>query len=59
MVYSLMKKPSTFRLSDEANRILDALASRLGLTRTAVLEMVLRERDLAKPKVTPEKARSP
>jgi hypothetical protein len=38
-----MKRPVSFRLSAEARRILAALARKYGLTRTAVLEMLLRQ----------------
>jgi hypothetical protein len=38
-----MKKPATFRLSDEARAMLDALASLRGLTHTAMLEVLIRQ----------------
>ena len=38
-----MKQQTGFRLSEEALRLLDALGARHGLTRTAVLEMLIRE----------------
>ena len=38
-----MKQHTGFRLSEEALRLLDALAARYGLNRTAALEMLIRE----------------
>ncbi len=38
-----MKQHTGFRLSEEALRLLDALAVRHGLNRTATLEMLIRE----------------
>jgi predicted transcriptional regulator len=37
------KKNATFRLSEEAMRLLTALAQRRGINRTAVVEMLIRE----------------
>lgn len=38
-----MKQQTGFRLSEEALRLLDAFCARHGLTRTAVLEMLIRD----------------
>ena len=38
-----MRQHTGFRLSEEALRLLDALATRHGLNRTAALEMLIRE----------------
>jgi predicted transcriptional regulator len=38
-----MKTPVSFRLSEDAIRILDEMARRWGLSRTGVVEMVLRK----------------
>jgi hypothetical protein len=38
-----MKQHTGFRLSEDALRLLDALAARHGLNRTAALEMLIRE----------------
>jgi Ribbon-helix-helix protein, copG family len=40
---AIMKKNATFRLSEEAMRLLATLAQRRGISRTAVLEMLIRE----------------
>ncbi len=37
------KRPTSVRLSDEAQRIRDELAEHLGVNKTAVLEMAIRE----------------
>ena len=37
-------KNTSFRLSPEARRLLDLLASRDGITKTAVLELLIREK---------------
>jgi hypothetical protein len=38
-----MKKPSNFRLSEEALRILIVISEHKGIGRTAVLELIIRE----------------
>ena len=37
------KKPTTVRLSAEAQRLLDALADKNGISKTAVLELAIRK----------------
>lgn len=37
------KSPTSIRLSDEAERLRDALADHLGVSKTAVLELAIRE----------------
>lgn len=39
-----MKNPTSFRLSPQALKILTSLAKRFGLSKTAVVEMALREK---------------
>lgn len=36
--------PSGFRLSEEARRLLAALAERMGVSKTAVMEIAIREK---------------
>ncbi len=38
-----MKKPSNFRLSEEALRLLTVISEHKGVGRTAVLELIIRE----------------
>ncbi len=38
-----MKKPTCYRLTPEAIRLLQALAESLGLTKTSTLEVAIRE----------------
>lgn len=38
-----MNSPTSFRLSDEAVRLIDDLSEMLGLKRSAVVELALRE----------------
>jgi predicted DNA-binding protein len=54
--------PTSFRLSVEARRMLDELEAHLGLKRSAVMEMLIRERHRAEglgtaPKKSPRKSR--
>lgn len=44
-----MKKSTTFRLSADALKLLAAMAARRGLSNTAMLEMLIRERAEADP----------
>jgi predicted DNA-binding protein len=37
------KRAMSIRLSAEGRRLLDALSARLGISRTAVLELIIRE----------------
>jgi antitoxin component of RelBE/YafQ-DinJ toxin-antitoxin module len=43
MYVVLMKIPSTFRLSEEAKKLLAEIGALMGLTSTAVLEVIIRE----------------
>lgn len=38
-----IRRPTSARLSTEALRLMDKLASKLGISRTAVLELAIRE----------------
>jgi len=38
-----MKKHTAFRLTDDALRLLDAMATARGISRTAMLEIIIRE----------------
>jgi hypothetical protein len=40
----MSKEPTSFRLSTDGRRLLDQLASRLGVSRTAILELLIREK---------------
>jgi hypothetical protein len=40
----MSKEPTSFRLSPDGRRLLGALARRLGVSRTAVLEVLIREK---------------
>jgi hypothetical protein len=40
----MSKEPTSFRLSPDGRLLLDALASRLGVSRTAILELLIREK---------------
>jgi hypothetical protein len=37
------KRPATFRLTEEARRVLTALAEKQGVSRTAILEILIRK----------------
>jgi predicted DNA-binding protein len=37
------KKPTSFRLTDEALEILDSWAAELGISKAAIIEMAIRE----------------
>lgn len=47
------KKATSVRLTDQAGRLIDELARRLGITRTAVLEIAVRR--LAKAEGVPDR----
>jgi hypothetical protein len=40
----MSKEPTSFRLSTDGRRQLDLLASQLGVSRTAILELLIREK---------------
>ncbi len=50
-----MRKPSNFRLSPEALRLLTVMSQAEGISRTAMLEIAIRE--AAKKEVSPSKRR--
>jgi hypothetical protein len=55
------KRPTTYRLSEEARALLEEMAARNGISQTAVLELAIRQmarRELdAAPEATPAKKR--
>lgn len=48
-------RPTSFRLSDQARKILDDWNARTGLKRSAIVEMALREMHRKAPRNQPEK----
>lgn len=49
MVYNVYmkderRKPTTIRFTERADRLLDALADKIGVSRSAVIEMAIREK---------------